>query len=71
MLANSFLVRSKLFERRREFEKELGRGAECILKDTLETKIVATVKGIPLPTDHLLRQDPNCVEPLMPGRSVN
>jgi hypothetical protein len=71
MVTNGLLVRSKLIKRRREFEKELGRGAECILKGALETKMMATIVDVPLPIDHLLRHNPNYAELLMPARSVN
>ena len=71
MFTNGSLVPGKLFERRRKFEKEPGRGAKCILKDALDTKIVTTIEGIPVPTDHPPRLGPKCAEPLMPGRSVN
>jgi hypothetical protein len=71
MLTNGLLVRSKLFKRRREFEKEFGRGTECILKDELETKTMATIEDIPPPIDHLLRHNPNYAGPPMLARSVN
>jgi len=71
MLTNGLLVLSKLAERRRKFEKELGRGAECILNDALETKIVASMEVILSPTDHPLRLGPSYAGPLMPARSVN
>ncbi len=65
------LVLGKLVKRRTKFEKELGRGAECILNDASETKVVASIEVILLPTDHPLRRGPNYAEPLMPARSVN
>jgi len=71
MLTNSFLVLSKLVERRRKFEKELGRDVECILNDASETKVVASIEVILSPTDHPLRPGPKYAEPLRPARSVN
>jgi hypothetical protein len=71
MFTNGLLMPSKLFKRRRKFEKKFGRGAERILKDALEAKIVVTIEDIPLPIDYLLRHGPNYAEPLMPERSVN
>lgn len=71
MLTNGLLVLSKLAERRRKFEKELGRGAECILNDASETKVAASIEVILSPTDHPLHPGPNYAKPLMPARSVN
>jgi hypothetical protein len=71
MLTNGLLVLSKLVERRRKFEKELGRGAECILNDASATKVAASIEVILSPTGHPLHPGPNCAEPLMPGKSVN
>lgn len=70
MLPNGFLVLSKLVERRGKFEKELGRGAECILNGASETRVVS-IEVILSPTDHPLRPGPSCAEPLMPARNVN
>jgi hypothetical protein len=71
VLTDGLLVLSKFFKGRREFEKELGRGAECILKDVLEMNLVASIEDIPPPIDHLLRHSPNYAEPPMLARSVN
>jgi hypothetical protein len=71
MLTNGFLVLSKLVERRRKFEKELGRGVECILNDASETKVVASIEVVLSPIDHPLRPGPNYAEHLRPARSVN
>lgn len=71
ILTNSLLVLSKLVKRRTKFEKELGGGAECILNDASETKVVASIEVILSPTDHPLRPGPNYAEPLMLEKSVN
>jgi hypothetical protein len=71
MLTNGLLVLSKLVERRRKFEKELGRGAECILNDASETKVVASIVVILSPTDRPLRPGPRYAEPPRPARSVD
>jgi hypothetical protein len=71
MLTNGLFVLSKLFKGRREFKKELGRGAECILKDVSEINLVASIEAIPSPIGHLLRHSPNYAEPPMLARSVN
>jgi hypothetical protein len=71
MLANGLLVLSKLVERRRKFEKELGRGSECILNDASEEKVTASLEVILSPTDHPLHLGPNYAKPPMPARSVN
>ena len=70
ILTNGLLVLSKLIKRRTKFEKELGRGAECILNDASETKVVGSIQVIHSPTDHPLRPAPSYAEPLMPARSV-
>jgi len=71
ILTNGLLVLGELVERRRKFEKEFGRGAECILNGASETKVVTSMKIILSPTDHPLRPGPNYAEPLMPAKSVN
>ena len=71
ILTNCLLVLSKLVERRRKFEKELGRCAKCILNDASETKVEASIEDNLSPTDHPLHPGPNYAEPLMPAKSAN
>jgi hypothetical protein len=68
MFTNAMLLGSKLAEGRREFQKDLGRPAEGILKDASVEDGVLT-KGH-LPTNLLPRQVPNCAGPLMPARCL-
>jgi hypothetical protein len=65
MFTNALLLGGILAKGRREFQKDLGRLAEYILRNTSEG-LNYFVKGY-LPTNLHLRQAPNCVEPLMPG----